>query len=76
MTQNPPSPPSKFGVSTGAPGPVGSSKNDGLWVGSATILNFFFYSFPIGFGLAVFVATHVCYTFCVQGYRDCLTLIG
>lgn len=30
---------------------------------------FFFYSFPIGFGLAVFVATHVNYAISVKAYR-------
>lgn len=42
---------------------------------SATILNFFFYSFPIGFGLAVFVAAHVSYTVSVKGYGSGSALV-
>lgn len=67
LTQNPPSPPSKSGVSTGSPAPVSSSRNDGLQVVSVTILNFFFYSFPIGFRLAAFVTTDVFYAVWANG---------
>lgn len=51
-------------------------KTVGPYEGSATILDFFFYSFPIGFGLAVFVAAHVFCVVSVKAYRDCSTVVG
>lgn len=36
----------------------------------------FFYSFPIGFGLAVFVAAHVFCVVSVRAYRDCSAVVG